>query len=202
MACGIDDLQDHAGDRAADAAGFVARLSDVIHFDVRQTQGNQWSQFGSAIALERANAVLVGKGIGNLTFQLLRSCDHQAQAGEVLFFCAAHVSGEKGRGGQQQSRFMLAHQLGDRRRLHRVDVVAGRETAQQRQPECGGETERMEEGERAADVVLRRGCSYGADRLQIGDDVVLAEHDALRFAGAAGRENHRRQLFTTLTRGG
>ena len=175
----------------ADAALFGTVLAHAPHLHVRQRQRDHRGQFGGAVPLHRPHSEALLERVGHLALQLFGTGDHQPQAGEILPFGAPQVGQQESRRGQQQCGFVLSHHLGDLFAVHRVGVIGGREAGRQRKPERGGEAQRVEERQRRADVVGGADPEDHAQCLDVGHDVVVAEHDPLGLAGAARGEDHR-----------
>ena len=63
------------------------------------------------------------------------------------------------------------------------------------QAERAGETERMEKRQDAQEPVVAVQAKHLFHLLDVRADVVMAQHHALRFAGAAAGKNHRGQII-------
>ena len=126
--------------------------------------------------------------------QLLGGRHHHAQAAEILRRAAAHVELQEGRRRQQERQGVLADERADGFGVERVGMVDHPHAQHRRQAERAREAEGMEERQHAHKAVVAVQAEDLFELLDVRADVVVAEHHALRLAGAAAGEDDGRQV--------
>ena len=114
----------------------------------------------------------------------------------------ARVVGEEGAGAEQHGAIAVVGQF----RNHPVMQWRGIEkyagAGQQRQQGAAGEAEGMEHRQRVEEFVFRRQIDHRAYLRNVGQQRAMRQHDALRLAFRAGREQHHGGRFRISRRGG
>ena len=175
----------------ADGAGFRAALTGDA---VRHVDRHDRRHFGAAVAFERRDAVLLFVFARQRLTQLFRADDRVFQALELLGRALPQIRAAERRRRDHQRDFVFLDELADRARIHRIRVIDDAEAVEQRQPQRAGEAERMEERKHAEHAVFAGHPVDLADAFDVGQDVAMRQHHALRRAGAAARKDHRGEV--------
>jgi hypothetical protein len=157
--------------------------------DVGNIDGDHRTHLGRAVAFEQLDAELFLELRAEFRTQPLGAHNDMPEAGEILRRAGTVVGLAEGRRRDEQGRLVLLDHPADRFRIERVRVIDRAQSQHQRHEQGAGETKRVEEGQHAHDSIVGRGAKDLADRLEVGDHVVVREHDALRLAGRAGGEH-------------
>ena len=120
--------------------------------------------------------------------ELLAAGEDDLEGLEILLRGAAEVELEEGGGAPDEGGAAGADDVDDGGGVEGVGVAGDAHVGEERVPDAAHEAEGVEEGQDGAHVVLLRGGEEHAQGLDLGEDGVVAEHDALGLAGGAGGE--------------
>ena len=109
---------------------------------------------------------------------------------KLLRGALSNIRGAEGRRAHQERGAVLSRQLADGFRVHRIGVIDDAHAGDEREPQCRREAEGMEEGQHAEQHIAVGDLEHLAHGIDVGQDVLLRQHNALRDAGAAARENN------------
>ena len=101
------------------------------------------------------------------------------------------ISNVEGRCTDQDGGFVLSG-FADRLSVHRIGVVNGAKADHERKPQRDAETEGVKEREDAHDFVAWGEMDHLANAFDVGEYVVMGQHDTLGGSRAAAREYDRR----------
>ncbi len=190
---GVGDADGDAWEEVADGA--VAVLEELRGIVVGGGGGGGevdvggGGGFGEAVAFEGEDAEFLLEGLGEAGGEFFGAGDDEAEGGELLGFDAAHVAAEEGGGGEEEVNLVLRDEFGEAFGFHGAGVGDQVDALDDGEPEGDGAAEGVEEGEAAEDAGVFVGQGEGgAELTDVGEDVAVAEGDALGFAGGAGGE--------------
>ena len=126
--------------------------------------------------------------------QLLGAAHEDAQRREVVRLAAPQAEPQERRRGQEDGALVRPAQLADLAALPRVGVVDDRGPDLQRHPQRHRVAEAVKERQDAEQPVPGLRVDGLDDRLGVGGDVAVAEHDPLGIAGAAAGKDHGGQV--------
>ena len=188
----------HSGYRLADRPRLVANLFVTVHILVRQTRRRRRRQFRAAVAFVRQHAEAFLEVQGQRHRQLLGSRDEDAHRAKIVLVTLLQAEAQESRRRQEDGAFQRAAQLADLAGRARVGVVDGGGADLQRRPQRDRVAKTVEKRQHAEHPVgLGQPCRLD-HRLDIGRDVAVRQHHALRLAGTAAGEDDRCQILDRM----
>ena len=170
------------GKEAADAAEFVEH---------RRVQRQHRRGLGHAVAFENAQAEFFQINLARRFPHRLGAGHHVAQRAEVVRIGHARIAVEERVGAEQDGRAYAVNQLRHGAIMQRRRIEVDRHAGNQRQHDAAGEAERMEDRQRIEHLVFAAEIDPGRALRDVGEDVAVGKHDALRQAfGAGGEKDH------------
>ena len=151
-------------------------------------------QFRGSVGFVRPQPKLFFKPVAHVLRELLGRPKHHFECRKILGRRPPDVDPQERRRGHQDRGMVLAGQPAHRLPVAGVGVVDDGRVERERRPERGRVAIRMEEGQHTERHVGRGEMEQIIDRPDVRADVLLGEHDALRIAGRARRENHREHV--------
>src|ERR1041384_3368322 len=183
----------------ADRARFIADLRVFAETDVGYVYRDHWRQLGAAVTLENRTAEFLLKPSRDLLAQLFSTGNDIAQRGEFFFGAAPNIATVEGRRTDEQCGAVFLNRFSDDSRVRRIRMINNAETGKQGQPKRAGKSERMKQRQNSHDAVVGCEMNYLTDTLDIGENIMMREHDAFRSSGAAAGENHRGEIVRLLS---
>ncbi len=182
---GVGDFDGDAGQQLADGA--VARRGQHHGIGFRRGVGQVdvggGRGFGEAVAFLRTDAEFFLEGVGERLGEFFRAGDHEFERGELGGIDAFHVAAQEGGRGEQHVDLMEGDELGQALRFQRGGVGDEVDALDDREPQRDGAAERVEQRQAAEDGGIGRKIEARAELRDVGQQVAVAEHDALRLAG-------------------
>ena len=158
---------------------------------VRRVHRYHRRHFGHAVAFHQVDAEHLLEFLAHRLAKFFRADDDVAQRRELFPRALAHIRSAKGGRRKQKCSVVFMDQLADDFRVGRIGMIDHSSAREQRQPDGGHEAERMKQRQHADDAIAlveRENLQYGID---VGRQVEVREHDALRHSRAAARKDHR-----------
>ena len=120
------------------------------------------------------------------------------QAAEIFGEAAARVGLQERGSGEKKRDLIIADQFAYGGEVERAGMIGHADGEDCGQPESDGEAERMEEGQHAEKDVAFGEHESLAHLINVGHDVVVSEHHAFGFAGAAAGKNNCGEIVERL----
>ena len=154
---------------------------------VRGARGDSRRHFRAAVALQKFQAQLLAHE-GGRRFAQLPPPRWRTAGWRTAPRALARIGGKKRGRRNQQGGAVLLHQETNRLGFGGVGMIDHATAGDYREPQRGGEAERVEKREHAGDAVAFGNPENLRHPVYIGDDAVVREHYALGRAGAAAGE--------------
>ena len=155
---------------------------------------------GRAVALENADAELLEPDAPRLGLHALGAGKHVAHRIEVVVVGDARVAGEERVGAEEDRGVDAVGELRHRPVVQRRRIQKRADAGEQRQQQAAGQPEAVEHGQRVEDDVLRADVDDRRQLMTVREQVAVAQHDALRRAFRARREEHDRRIVGAFGR--
>ncbi len=141
-----------------------------------------------AVAFENAHAELFQVDLAGRFAHRLGTGENVAQRAEVIGMRHTRIAVEERVGAEHDRRVHAVNELGDGAIVKRRRIEIDTHPGDQRQHQPDGEPERVEHGQHVEQLVLRTEVDARGSLRGIGQHVAMGEHDALRHALGARRE--------------
>ena len=150
--------------------------------------------FRRAVTFERPDAEILLECVGETLRQFFCAGDDQLQTAKILRRHTAHVELQKRRRGQQDGDGIFSDEGAHRPGIERVGMIHHARADGGGHAQRDREAEGMEKRQDAEHAIMVREIQDVTELLKIRENVVMREHHALGFAGAAAGKNHRCQV--------
>ena len=151
--------------------------------------------FGRAVAFEDADAELLEPHAARLRLDALGAGEHVAHRVEVVVVRDPRVAGQERVGAEQDRRVDAVDELrAPSDSAAATDTGTSRTPGEQRQQQAARQPEAVKHRQRVEDDVLRIEVDDRRKLMAVGQQVAMAQHDALRRAFRSRREQHHRRL--------
>jgi len=180
-------MPDFAATRAHLAKSGCSKIA-AIHRHNRRT-------FCAAVAFQWTNSERIFECESDAFGQFLCTYQNKLQTAKAFRRATPHVGLKESGCGDEEGDSVLLDKVADDLRIQRVWMVDHADSVGRRHPQRGHETEGVEEGKNAEDLVMSIEHEYLRHLLNIGHDVVVRQHDAFGIARAAAGEDYGCQLI-------